>query len=171
MARTHSTTGLSVRLYFASSFGIQSLFRKGWVFLKSRPLRLEGFEFGRRLSPLSMSEWPPEPGSGRVRVGPLDPLPKRFAEKIESKFSEARREGGSAAGCVTDEQRRIGGFRPISPKQTERSEPIQRIVILSERSEPKDLSLSGRRRRGAAPCFCSRNGIARDVSTRFTRST
>jgi hypothetical protein len=51
-------------------------------------------------------------------------LPKRFAEKIESKFSEARREGGSAAGCVTGEQRRIGGFRPISPKQIERSEQI-----------------------------------------------
>jgi hypothetical protein len=50
-------------------------------------------------------------------------LPKRFAEKIESKFTEARRERGSAAGCVTDEQRRIGGFRPISPEQFERSEP------------------------------------------------
>ena len=29
------------------------------------------------------------------------PLPKRSAEKIESKFSEAWREEGSAAGCVT----------------------------------------------------------------------
>jgi hypothetical protein len=68
-------------------------------------------------------------------------LPKRFAEKIESKFSEARRERGSAAGCVTDEQRRIGGFRPISPEQFERSEPTpnQRNQFFRQRFLAKGL--------------------------------
>ena len=48
-----------------------------------------------------------------VRMKCLDPLPKRFAEKIESKFSGARRDGGSSAGCVTEEQRSHGQFWPI----------------------------------------------------------
>lgn len=44
-----------------------------------------------------------------------------------SRFSVWR--GRGAADCVTDrtaarEQRRIEGFRPISPKQTKRSEPV-----------------------------------------------
>jgi hypothetical protein len=56
-------------------------------------------------------------------------LPKRLAEKIESKFSEARREGGSAAGCVTDRTGAPGATpqRRISAdlcETTEQSEPI-----------------------------------------------
>jgi hypothetical protein len=38
----------------------------------------------------------------RISVAEIESLPKRFAEKIEPEFSEARRERGSAAGCVTD---------------------------------------------------------------------
>jgi len=59
-------------------------------------------------------------------------LPKRFAEKIESKFPVARRERGSAAGCVTDRTGAPGATPPqgiladLDPRY-ERSEQISTL--------------------------------------------
>jgi len=51
-------------------------------------------------------------------------LPKKFAEKIESKFSVARRERRSAAGCVTESGTTLRGSVADLDPPSERSEPV-----------------------------------------------
>jgi len=69
----------------------------------------------------------------------LDLLTKIFAEKIESKFSVARRERGSAAGCVTEEQRSHGGFWPILIRASSKS-PLQNNHLFRQRFLARGLT-------------------------------